>query len=103
MQNGPHPGDVDSYVAGVRHVLEASYAVQDQTLGGQRVLVGHRKDFRLQWMASRLYTTVTVVVFDASVDAGTLDGYLEAAGRESRAAAGGTPGLQSGSAAVAVA
>src|SRR4051794_13405072 len=103
MTSEPNPGDMGNYVAGVRRVLEASYAVQDQSLGGRQVLVGHRKDFRLRWFASRLYTTVCVVRFDGDVDTAALDSSLEAAGREARAAAGGTPGLQSGSAVVAVA
>lgn len=98
-----HPGDVDEYVARVRHVLEASYAVQDQRLAGRRVLVGRRRDFKIRWFASRLYTTVCVMQFGDDVDTATLDSYLEAAGREARAAAGGARGLQSGSAVIAIA
>jgi hypothetical protein len=103
MPDMTHPEGVDDYVARVRHVLESSYAVQDQSLAGRRVLVGHRRDFKLRWFASRLYTTVCVVQFAADVDTATLDSFLEAAGREARVAARGTPGLQSGSAVVAVA
>jgi hypothetical protein len=99
-----HPGEVASYLAGVRHALEPSYDVERKEFAGQVVLVGHRSDFRLRWFASRLHTTVTVAAFDAGVDAAQLDEYLAAAGRAARDAGGRVPrGLQSGTAAVAVA
>jgi hypothetical protein len=99
----PPPGDVDSYVAGVRRALATSCAVQDVTLAGRPVIVGSRKDFRLRWLATQLATTVTVASFDSAVDLATLDSYLGAAGREAQLATGRLAGLQRGSASVAIA
>ncbi|MDX6215046.1 MAG: hypothetical protein QOG99_630 [Frankiales bacterium] len=99
----PTPGDVDSYVAGVRRALATSCTVQEVTLAGRPVIVGSRKDFRLRWLATQLATTVTVASFDSEVDLATLDSYLGAAGREAQLVTGGLAGLQRGSAAVAIA
>jgi hypothetical protein len=99
----PIPGDVDSYVAGVRGALATSCAVQEVTLAGRPVIVGSRKDFRLRWLATQLHTTVTVASFDSEVDLATLDSYLVAARQEAQLATHGLSGLQRGSAAVAIA
>ena len=103
MPGLPPPGDVDSYVTGVRHALESTCTVQELTVAGRPVIVGSRMDFRLRWLATRLATTVTVARFETDVDLITLDGYLAAARQEAQLATGEMSGLQRGSAAVAIA
>jgi hypothetical protein len=102
--NVTDPGGVAAYVAGVRHALAASYAVEQKEFGGRTVDVGHRSDFRLRWGAVRLFTTVSIAPFGADAGTAALDEYLDACRRAARAAAGRAPlGLQAGAAAVAVA
>ena len=80
------------------------YEVEHKDFDGHPVVVGHRSDFRWRWGAVRLFTTVTVADFAADVTTATLDEYLDASGRAAREAAGRAPlGLQTGTAAVAVA
>ena len=103
MAERPHPGDLAAYLAGVRQALERSCDVQQLTLNGRPVVVGSRRDFRLRWLATQLDTVVTAAAFDDGADAALLDDYLASARREAQFATGAKAGLQSGSAAVAIA
>lgn len=74
------------------------------TFDGRPVTVGTRSEFRWSWMATRLHTFVLATAFDADVDEETLDRFLASACQYAVRHKGGLPrGLQTGSAAVAVA
>ena len=79
----------------------AGYQVEMHAIGGMPALTGYRSDFKLQWMASKLHTFVTV----RSVPVVTADA-LEAFAKDSleytKVAKGAMRGAQSGVAAIAV-
>lgn len=65
-------------------------------MGGERMLVGRRSDFRVRWMATRLHLFV-VAAARPSVTGRDVEQFTSAAMEYARAAKGGAPrGLQTG-------
>ena len=99
--------DGGAYVERVRAALaQQGYEVSSTTVDGRPVIAGRRADFRWTWFAVRLHTAVIVRPFTAAeATLATLDQYLDECSRWAVAHRSGSPmlGLQSGTAAVAVA
>ena len=99
--------DGGAYVERVRAALaQQGYEVSSTTVDGRPVIAGRRSDFRWTWFAVRLHTAVIVRPFTAAeATLATLDQYLDECSRWAVAHRSGSPmlGLQSGTAAVAVA
>ena len=79
----------------------AGYEVGMHAIGGMPALTGYRSDFKLQWMASRLHTFVTVRSVPV-VTVGELEAFAQASLEYTKAAKGAMRGVQSGVAAIAV-
>jgi hypothetical protein len=99
--------DPDRYLADVRTALGArGFELLRTEVAGRAVDAARRSDFRWRWMAVRLHTSVIVASFSgAEARRDVLDEFLDAASRwavQNRAGRG-LLGLQSGTAAVAVA
>ena len=96
-----------AYVDRVRAALQQQgYEVSTGDVGGYPVVAGRRSDFRWTWFAVRLHTSVIVRPFTAvEATVATLDTYLDECSRWAVQHRGPGPplGLQSGTAAVAVA
>jgi hypothetical protein len=97
----------DAYLDGVRTALGSrGFEVSRAEVGGRAAITARRSDFRLRWFAVRLHTAVIVASFDAAeAHRAELDTFLEASSRWAIAnrRGRGLLGLQSGTAAVAVA
>ena len=89
---------VDDISANLR---AAGYEVELHAIGGMPALTGYRSDFKLQWMASRLHTFVTVRSVPV-VTVGELEAFAQASLEYTKAAKGAMRGVQSGVAAIAV-
>jgi hypothetical protein len=98
--------DLTEYLDRVRATLSArGFEVSRAQVAGRPVIAARRSDFRWRWFAVRLHTSVIVGSFGAA-DArrDLLDGYLDAASRWAvQHNRGRVHGLQSGTAALAVA
>jgi hypothetical protein len=96
-----------AYVDRVRAALQQhGYDVSSTEVGGSPVIAGRRSDFRWTWFAVRLHTSVIVRRFTATeATLATLDRYLDECSHWAVANRRGSRalGLQSGTAAVAVA
>jgi hypothetical protein len=92
----------DDYILTVRQRLEASGAsVTTAQLPRGLALVGHRSQFRLRWMATKLHL-VTVVVPTASASGAGLEAFAHHALDYANAQKGAFRGLQVGVVAVPV-
>jgi hypothetical protein len=95
------------YLARVRVALRArGFELTEEHIGGRRSDAARRSDFRWRWFAVRLHTAVIVATFDAEeARRPDLDRFLEAASQWAVEHRRGSRslGLQSGTAAVAVA
>jgi predicted deacetylase len=69
--------------------------VTTESWNGVPVLVGHRADFRLRWMATKLHQ-LTIVAPTGTVSAGTIEQFTEEAFTYAVARKGQMRGLQSG-------
>ena len=90
------------YVDDITSNLRAGgYEVEMHAIGGMPALTGYRSDFKLQWMATKLHTFVTVrSVPVVTVD--ELDAFALASLEYTKATKGGARGAQSGVAAITV-
>ncbi|MCL8025109.1 hypothetical protein [Nocardioides bruguierae] len=89
----------DEYLAGLRDRLQQDGCdVSEAELRGGRALLGYRKDFKIQWMGSRLHTMVLALPWDR-VDLPALEGFVADAAQWSHLNKKGLyNGLQSGTA-----
>ncbi|TIC84375.1 levansucrase [Nocardioides sp. GY 10127] len=87
----------EEYLSGLRARLAADgCTVGEAQLRGGRAVLGHRADFRLQWMATRLHL-VTLALPWSRVDAPAIESFVEDAWAWARANKKGLPvGMQSG-------
>jgi hypothetical protein len=99
--------DLDRYLSDVRIALGSrGFELSRAEVAGRAVDAGRRSDFRWRWMAVRLSTSVIIASFDAGeARREVLDEFLDACSRWAvQNRRGRRPlGLQSGTAAVAVA
>ncbi len=87
-----------------RNAVALGMATTREPILGRETVIARRSDFKLRWAATRLHTFVVAAAFAGSATPPELDAFLDAARGYAVDHKGGMPrGLQTGSAAIAVA